>query len=170
MKKRIWLAIIVAVQAVLLLSIAGKYYYVQATGTPITLRTAPVDPSDLFYGEYVSLRYEIDTLPLSKMGIQLKLEDQGRVVYVLVEPAGKQPWYEARGVYLSPPSLQANQAVLRAHVDYIDEYADTLHLNYGLNRYYLPEGLGKEMEQKEHLLVDLRTRANGEAVIASVHW
>ena len=36
--------------------------FVLRTGTQVTLQTAPIDPRDLFRGEYVVLRYEISTL------------------------------------------------------------------------------------------------------------
>jgi len=42
--------------------------FVLRTGTQITLQTTPIDPRDLFRGEYVVLRYEISTLTVAAHG------------------------------------------------------------------------------------------------------
>ncbi len=41
-----------------------------STGTEVILATVPVDPRDLFRGEYVILRYEIETHPLVRSAIE----------------------------------------------------------------------------------------------------
>ena len=38
-----------------------------ATGREITLPIVPVDPRDLFRGEYVRLGYSVDTLPVNQL-------------------------------------------------------------------------------------------------------
>jgi len=41
--------------------------YTLRTGTEMILRIEPVDPRDLFRGDYVTLNYEISTLDLEKV-------------------------------------------------------------------------------------------------------
>lgn len=165
--KRFALYIIIAVQIILLLAIVGKYQYMAATGMPVTLRTSPVDPTDPFYGEYVTLRYEVNELDRQQVKDQLTVDDQGNTVYVLVERS-KHPWYDAAGVYRERPAAAANQAVLRGRVQYIDQ--DRVYLTYGWERYYVPENTGRAIEQKENLLVDLRVMGSGEAIIERIRW
>src|SRR5512142_2691329 len=56
-----WL--VVALQVVAVLAFAGVKEYALAGGDEIVLATVPVDPRDLFRGDYVTLRYEISTIP-----------------------------------------------------------------------------------------------------------
>ncbi len=165
--KRFALYIIIAVQIILLLSIVGKYQYMAATGMPITLKTSPIDPVDPFYGEYVTLHYEVNEIDRAKIKDPLTLEDQGETVYVLLERQ-KHPWYDAAAVYRERPAAGANQAVLRGKLQYIDQ--DLFHIDYGWERYYVPENTGREIEQQQNLLADLRVMKNGEAIIERIRW
>jgi uncharacterized membrane-anchored protein len=162
--KRFRLLFIVAVQIAMLLSIVGKYHYIAASGMPVTLKTAPVDPRDLFSGDYVRLHYEISEI--NKRHLQQDIDDslEDVPVYVVLEKKAH-PWFEAVGVYKEPPRLREGQALLRGTLLYQDKYAGTLYIDYGLNRYYLPENTGKEWEQKSSLLVDLRVTESGDAII-----
>jgi len=58
------LALLVAVLQVLVLAfMAGQREWIARTGTPLLLRTAPVDPNDPMRGAYVRLDYEISHVP-----------------------------------------------------------------------------------------------------------
>ena len=59
--KRLFIAVI-AVQIVFLLGLVGYRESILSLGRTAVLETVPVDPRDLFRGEYVVLRYEISTL------------------------------------------------------------------------------------------------------------
>lgn len=163
-KRLFWL---VALQIVLLLTIAGKYYYISGTGETITLKTAPVDPRDLFYGDYVILQYEISEIDRRSVQTDITGERHRTVnVYVLVEKRGH-PWYDAVGVYEKKPVPGANQAVLRAKLHEFSPKEETLYLTYGLERYYVPENTGHEWEERreELTLVDVRVTDSGDAVL-----
>ncbi len=54
---------LVAAQALLPLGLIAWNEQALASGTDVTLKTAPVDPVDLFRGRYVTLSYEISALP-----------------------------------------------------------------------------------------------------------
>ena len=60
-KKYIPLLFAIIPALVILLFLSSKLY-TTATGTEILLKTAPVDPRDLFRGDYVTLSYEINTI------------------------------------------------------------------------------------------------------------
>jgi uncharacterized membrane-anchored protein len=162
--RRFRLLFIVVFQIALLLSIVGKYQYIAASGMSVTLKTAPVDPRDLFSGDYVRLHYEISEI--NKQHVQQDIADglDDVPVYVVLEKK-THPWFEAVGVYQQPPRLREGQALLRGTLLYQDEYAGTLHIDYGLNRFYLQENTGREWEQKPFLLVDLRVTESGDAII-----
>lgn len=61
---------IIALQVLVLLGMIGYRAYWTATGERVVLRTAPVDPRDLFRGDYVSLSYEISRLNCERLHIR----------------------------------------------------------------------------------------------------
>lgn len=162
MKKRlIW---IVLLQAVLLLTIIGKYYWVERTGQPVTLKTAPVDPRDLFYGDYVTLNYEISRINLNQVPHDLGVVDEAEEVYVLLEQKDLD-WHEAVGVFRERPEVKDGQAVLKGTVMF--EHDGEAFIRYGIERYYVTENTGRKWEDARDQLtyVDLKVSGSGDAVI-----
>jgi len=74
----------VLLQAALLISIIAYRQYWVATGERVLLRTAPVDPRDIFRGDYVNLQYDISTLDLDGLGAKGSFKPNEKV-YVLLE-------------------------------------------------------------------------------------
>ena len=64
MKTKLVLAV-AALQLLVLAFMAGQREWILRSGTPLVLRTAPIDPSDPMRGAYVRLNYEISTVPAS---------------------------------------------------------------------------------------------------------
>jgi uncharacterized membrane-anchored protein len=60
------------VQVLVLGWMAGEREWIVRTAPTVWLRTAPVDPQDLFRGEYVRLNYDISTIPADRFGPVLK--------------------------------------------------------------------------------------------------
>jgi uncharacterized membrane-anchored protein len=74
----------VLLQVALLVGMIAYRQYWVATGERILLRTAPVDPRDIFRGDYVSLRYDISTLDLDGLGAKGSFKSNEKV-YVILE-------------------------------------------------------------------------------------
>ena len=81
---RLKFILLVLLQVVLLIGIIAYRQHWVATGEKILLRTAPVDPRDIFRGDYVSLRYDISTLDLDELGVKESFRNNEKV-YVLLE-------------------------------------------------------------------------------------
>jgi uncharacterized membrane-anchored protein len=81
---RIKFIILILIQVFLLAGIILYRQYWVATGERIILVTEPVDPRDLFRGDYVRLNYEISTLDLNMLGAKERFKRRDRV-YVLLE-------------------------------------------------------------------------------------
>lgn len=62
MKTRLAL-LVAALQVLVLAFMAGQREWIARTGTPLVLRTAPIDPNDPMRGAYVRLNYEIGFAP-----------------------------------------------------------------------------------------------------------
>lgn len=161
------LVLIVCLQMVLLLSVVGKFYYVSATGATVSLETAPVDPKDLMYGDYVRLNYQISTLEKNSVKTDLVGAKRDTQVYVVLEK-GRKGFYEAMGIYEHKPTLTAGQVMLKGKLDVSPN--DTFRVKFGLERYYVPAGSGEVAEK--YNCVDVRVTTSGDAVInglRSVH-
>lgn len=76
--------LLVLLQVALLVGIIAYRHYWVATGERIILKTAPVDPRDIFRGDYVDLRYDISQLDLDALGAKEQFKGNERV-YVILE-------------------------------------------------------------------------------------
>lgn len=74
---------IVLIQAMLLAGMIAYKQYWLTRGERILLRTVPVDPRDIFRGDYVQLRYDISSIDLDKLPAHesLKINEN---IYVIV--------------------------------------------------------------------------------------
>jgi uncharacterized membrane-anchored protein len=149
-KKRGWM-IAAALQVLFLLFIAGSYYSIDYFGKEIKIKTKPVDPTDLLYGDYVTLNFDISNVPISKWEGKASSFDRGqRSVYVILEK-NKEGYFTVSSVTSDKPDVSNNQVVLRAQAEKTwsgNNAFDQLHITYGFERYYVQENTGKELEQQ----------------------
>ncbi|AYA37736.1 hypothetical protein D3Y59_12170 [Hymenobacter oligotrophus] len=144
-KRRRWVALAVAAQVLFILLVAGAGSAISSYGRAVVLRTSPVDPRDLLYGDYVTLNYDISQLP-RPLWRGSEAPRRHRPVYVELRPtpAG---YYEAVAVYpAEPASLPADHVALRGWI--VNVWRQGLQLRYGLERYYVPEGEGRKLERR----------------------
>ena len=135
-------------------------------GQEILLKVEPVDPRDLLRGDYVRLGYEITNIPVALLAdipegaisteagdihVRLKKQDDG--------------YWRAVGASLyrpqdNPPA--AGEIDLRGTISsgWSLEPTASIGVDYGMERYYLPEGEGLAIEK------DMRVRPFG--ILAAV--
>ncbi|WP_019946878.1 GDYXXLXY domain-containing protein [Hymenobacter aerophilus] len=163
---RRWLLWLVAAQVLFVLGVAAAGYATAALGRNITLQTEPVDPRDFLYGDHLRLRYQISELPgsLWRGAKQPRRKD---AAYVLLEP---QPTgadnYVAVGIYPEAPATTGPQVVLRGSVQ--DVWRRGLRLRYGLERYYVPETMTRQLRHRRRLRVQVSIAPWGQARITQV--
>src|SRR5690554_1875156 len=115
-------ALIVILQVLFLFSMIGFKFYTLYLGTPILLKTEPVDPWDMFRGEYVALNYEISSLKSSEIEENLELDKHqvyGEEVYVVLEK-GKEFW-QAVSINTNKPKTEDNQVAIKAKLLYYND-------------------------------------------------
>lgn len=61
---------LVLIQAVLLVGIIAYRNYWVSTGEKVLLKTVPIDPWNMFRGDYMVLNYDISRINLTKLGIR----------------------------------------------------------------------------------------------------
>ena len=152
--RRIALVVIVCVQLALPLALAGLAEADLAFGQEITLKARPVDPLDVFRGNYVVLTYDISNLPV--LGDVRRGE---RVCARLQEEEGV--W---RASYADPSPPSGTAICGRARDD--AEPGQTVGIEYGIETYYASAERAREIEDsiasgQLYVVVDLDDDGSG---------
>ena len=143
------------------------------SGADIKLKTLPVDPRDLLRGDYVILSYPISTIPASIVTGEVPKVNGRERLAVRLKPGADGLWTATEASFGSLP-VQEGSVVLRTlPFDYYSVtdgvLPETLFVSYGLERYYVPEGEGKVLEEarnQEELEVEARVSEDGTPQIA----
>lgn len=154
-KTRTYFVLAVAFQIVMLLGTAAPKMYALHYGRTVHLRTSPVDPYDLFRGNYVTLNYDISRIKTKKSF------DYGEKVYVTLQPEGEY-WKAADVVLQKPSSGLALQGEAQSHGQ-----DGILHVDYKMDRFYVPDGTGKKLEKSKHLDVEVAIDAWSNGIVKS---
>ncbi len=140
---------------VILLSMTIKPLSATFSGHPIVLDTEPVDPTDLFYGDYVILNLEINSVPASKIseGLLQEMKKKERDDYWADKMTVYSVLEEKEGVYTVKEVTEQkpeNDIYLKGRMYVYSDMPDDAvhHIDYGLNRFYLEENTGTAMEAK----------------------
>ncbi len=180
--RRTLLIVAIAFQVLVLAFMAGKREYIARTGAVVYLRTAPVDPRDLFRGDYVRLRYEASIVPLARASADIaehvKKYAYGETVYAaletgeggLAEVTGLSTTRPASGIFIKGRLAQAWRFGIAA--------PETAAVEYGIEAYYLQEGKGVEVEKQRGTRTAIQTPlemevaigGDGTAVIRGHRW
>ena len=135
-------------------------------GREVLLKVEPVDPRDLLRGDYVRLGYEIGSLPVALL-VDPPAGDastESGDVYVRLRKQDDGYWRAVSASLYHPQETppQPGEVDLRGTVasGWSLDPAATLSVDYGMERYYLPEGEGKAIER------DMRVRPFG--ILAAV--
>jgi uncharacterized membrane-anchored protein len=132
-------------------------------GREILLKVEPVDPRDLFRGDYVRLGFDISSVPVAIVANVPAGEwlDDAHSLYVRVAKGDDGFWHARSASFDAPaPNPGADEVDLLGIVDSgqsLDKNG-TLHPTYGIERYYVPEGEGRAIEE------DVRVRSFGMKV------
>jgi hypothetical protein len=146
-----WLAvaIVALVQTIALASIVYGRVTLLRDGREIVTEVIPVDPRDLFRGDYVVLGYSFGNREVPvPVGT-----NQGDTVYVTLKPVAPEQW-EVVSVAGSYPSLAGGpeNVILRGFVSYVNQPVGgelpKASVRYGIESYFVPEGTGIELEKQ----------------------
>ncbi|CAB1065998.1 hypothetical protein D1BOALGB6SA_10797 [Olavius sp. associated proteobacterium Delta 1] len=172
------IVIAVLLQIMVLGYMAGEREHILRYGKIIYLRTAPIDPRDLFRGDYVRLNYEISNIPARNLPrgdatgvtkgekVYVNLKEYSNGLYELDHVSIKEP---PTGIYLVGRSPYDYRHRLLGH---------PMRLNYGIEAYFVQQGKGRRIEQRlgsrNQLQIPLEMQIavgrNGKAVIKGHRW
>jgi uncharacterized membrane-anchored protein len=177
MRKTI-IVLAVLMQLAVLIYMAGEREYILRNGRVINLRTAPVDPRDIFRGDYVRLNYEISRIPAASLqDAKTAVIAKGEKVYVSLEET-ENGLYEFRDVSKESPG---DGIYLAGRSPYEYQYRRSgypLTLNYGIEAYFVQQGKGREIEKRLGagnqvqipLEMQIAVGSNGKSVIKGHRW
>ncbi|KQW27529.1 hypothetical protein ASE36_18185 [Rhizobium sp. Root274] len=161
------LLVAVAQTAILGFMIEGRASILRS-GTEVLLKTAPVDPRDLLRGDYVVLSYDIATVPVSLFKGPKPTDGSSGSVEVRIKPGVDGFWTVAEA---STEPLQPEEGSVILHsqpIQFSDwQWAEgsSLFLSYGIERYYVPEGEGRPIEDgRNEGRVSVAVRVSDEGV------
>jgi uncharacterized membrane-anchored protein len=146
--------------------IAGRAAILR-NGHEVLLKVEPIDPRDLLRGDYVRLGYEISRIPVKLVANippgRTSSEDQSLVVRIKKGADGY--WHpETAWLDAAPEPPSAGQVDIVGHIGAganLDDRSGTLFPDYGIERFYLPEGEGLAIQN------DMRTRPFGVKIAVS---
>jgi len=149
------------VMAAVILSMTIQPMLANSMGTEIVIKTKPFDPRDVFRGDYVMLYYDINEIPNEKLKEDIlsykstkdeynPYEDlRGKDIYVILKKNGN--YYELDKATLKKPK---EGIYLKAKFNYNlfsqseGSKVTGIVVNYRLDKYFVPENTGKELEEK----------------------
>jgi uncharacterized membrane-anchored protein len=165
-EKKILLVTVVA-QLVILVGMIAARAIPLVTGQTVLVRVVPVDPRDLFRGDYVTLSYEFSRIP--PLGVEGIPEVQrrggskeGRTVYVPLVPDSDRVHWRAEKVTVVKPE---SGMFLRGQMS---RYGA---MEFGIESYFVQEGTGRQYEQairSRKLSAELAVTSGGQAALRSL--
>ncbi|MBI1212835.1 MAG: hypothetical protein GC190_15340 [Alphaproteobacteria bacterium] len=138
----------------------------------VTLKVKPVDPSDMFRGDYVILNYDITMLDLAVLPGDDNYVHDGWAYVTLGNENGT---WVAKAVNNKMPPRAAGTVVLRGRVfsASTSELASpgAMKVEYGIESFFVPQGEGKPIEderQKGDLTAEIAVDGQGRGAIKSL--
>ncbi|WP_442967577.1 GDYXXLXY domain-containing protein [Rhizobium sp. BR 362] len=179
-RRRMWIAaiIVAALQTAVLGYMVGERAWGLRNGVEVLLKTAPIDPRDLLRGDYVTLNYDISRVPVSTLIDGTPTDSRkNQILSVRLKKQDDDYWgiIESSFGTLEPkPDTVVLKTLPFDYFSYGDSAPSpqaTIPVTYGIERYYVPEGAGRTIEDArnhDRVAIAARVSADGEAHIRSL--
>jgi uncharacterized membrane-anchored protein len=168
-------------QFIVLGYMAGEREYIFRKGKIIYLRTAPLDPRDLFRGDFVRLNYEISTVSHKNIDKKFKSKPfrKGDIVYAVLE---EKPDKVAELLYVSDKKPDKGLFIRgRIHHRWWHRFSSSnraVNIKYGIETYFVQQGKGKKIEKRRGnrrgiqipLEMKIAVSKGGKAIIKGHRW
>lgn len=145
-RRRLFVALVI-LHALVLLGWGATLDRARARAAHVRLEVLPVDPRDLVRGDYVALGYAIAGLTDTPfVGRRPDSNDVGYPVYVALAPKGEAHVAVAASLDRSALPLEGGRRLIVGRLTYAPQIGRAsgapLRAQYGIERYYVPEGKG----------------------------
>jgi uncharacterized membrane-anchored protein len=164
------LVLVLALQTAWILGTTFVQERTLAGGKLVLLEAWRADPRDLLRGDYVTLNYKISDVTLSPPPapsdvVPNSVVPPGTTIYVALEPRGQ--FYEVALASTNRITPAEGQVVLKGRCQswWNHSAGSKVHVEYGLERYYVREGTGNP---RGKLTVQVAVPDSGQARIKEV--
>ena len=162
----------ILIQLALLAAMVVDRAQILREGREVKLQTRPVDPRDFLRGDYVVLNYDISSVPVQTVSGGIPAEAGERVLWVRLKKQEDGFWTVTESSFHELPP-QPETVILRSQPFYSGGLAvgDSMRVEYGIERYYVPEGEGKPIEEARNggnVAIAVRVSPDGSAQIRSL--
>ncbi len=155
-KRTMWalLALVALMQSAVLAHVVYSRGQLLKHGREIVMQVTPVDPRDIFRGDYVILGFPMSRIEYTgeKFGALSEGLEPGGEIYVTMTPGSDNGWSVAKVSATYPKENGTGDAVLKGRVERIDRNAGPdktwVSARFGIESYFVPEGTGKVLEQQ----------------------
>ncbi|MGO4889812.1 GDYXXLXY domain-containing protein [Anaerobacillus sp. MEB173] len=176
-----WFFLALIVPVFVLTAMLLKPVQAYMLGDEIRLATVPLDPRDLFYGDYVILDLEIETVPTDLLDQSLlsriKETNEWRPfsVYTSLQP-GENNVYEVEKVSEAKPDGLFIKGEVYPYIHDERQWNEDstiepyVQISYGIDRFYVEEGTGLELEElsRQGRIVVTAKAHNGYVILTDI--
>jgi uncharacterized membrane-anchored protein len=158
------LAITALVQTGVLASMVVERTLLIRNGREIILPVVPVDPRDIFRGDYVNLAYEISNVPAQLLVGPAPRRSAPFYVTLAKNPEGN--WTPVKVTRALPAETSPDRIVLLARSR--SRYPESTWVRYGIESYFVREGQGRRLEElatSKRVAVRVAVDGSGNAAI-----
>ena len=163
----------VVFQFLVLVYMAGNREYILNFGELVYLRTAPIDPRDVFRGDFVRLDFELSSVDRSVGEFSSSALKKGQKVYAVLNPIAG----DLYGLTKLTDKEPGQGLVMRGRVRY-GYVSNTVHVKYGIEQLFVEQGAGLDIEKRRGnrqslqipMEVAVALSANGTAVVKDFRW
>ena len=179
--RKLFIVFAIVFQLAMLSWMALSREYVLQTGQQVKFQTAPIDPRDLFRGDFVRLDYAISAVSTAQLSPQVNRENlkKGDTLFAVLN-------LSQNGV-ATLASLQTsepdnNKLFIRGRVTSLQNTSSSaekiIRLKYGIEQYFVEQGKGLEIENKRGrrntlqvpMLMHVALSPNGTAILKGHEW
>lgn len=131
------------------------------TGKTFILATQPVDPFDIFRGQYLSINYDISRISnLSDYGISVSPELVGESIYAILEKDSL-GIERAKGYSLAKPT---SGDFIKGQIKYA--YGGSVFVSYGIEQYFFEKNA---QFSTQNITVEVKVSDAGRATISKLY-
>jgi uncharacterized membrane-anchored protein len=148
------LAGVAVVQSAALFNMVYQRDRLLKTGKEIVLPVQPLDPRDIFRGDYVTIGYDFNLLKKSNTETDPDFNgfSPGSTAYVTMTPTPSGGWTKAHVGSSYPSQVAPGDVVIKGSVKQVwasENPAESMvNVRYGIENYFVPEGTGRALEDK----------------------
>ena len=167
MRTRWALAGLAAAQILVLVLWAGAHEWSLRTGQTATLETEPLDPRDILRGDFITLRYPIQRVPIDRFEPPpAALPVEGARVYVELRPEAG--FHRLARASLAPLTPAPGNLLIRGRARWSGGQpgpAKIIRVEYGIEKFFVPEGKGNLSGK---IVVTVSLASNGHPYLKSL--